>query len=57
MIMDTVLQWVNMGGYALYVWTAYGVAFLVLAMQFISVSRHKKNTEKKLTTWFNGSSS
>lgn len=52
MNMDAFLQWAEMGGYALYVWTAYGLVFLVLSMHFFSIRAHQRNIKKKLTTWF-----
>ncbi len=42
------LQFLNMGGYAFYVWTAYSIAFIVLiALIFVS-RQHRQKTLKIL---------
>jgi heme exporter protein D len=34
--MDTLREFIHMGGYGFYVWSAYGVAFVVLAANVIA---------------------
>lgn len=33
--MSDLLNFLNMGGYAFYVWSSYGIAFIVLLMTYI----------------------
>ena len=39
----------NMGGYAFYVWTAYGLALAVLLINLVFVSRRKKQVLRNVT--------
>jgi heme exporter protein D len=41
-----------MGGYALYVWPAYGLALGLLVMNFIMVKQQKMSIRRKLQQWF-----
>lgn len=41
-------EFFNMGGYAFYVWTSYGIATVLLAWVFISPIYNKKNIIKEL---------
>ncbi len=38
----------DMGGYAAYVWTAYGISAFVLALLSYSIWRRSKNLAKRL---------
>lgn len=42
----------NMGGYALYVWPAYGLVLLALVTHLIALRRQRLRTFKKLKQWF-----
>ncbi|MFA6302994.1 MAG: heme exporter protein CcmD [Legionella sp.] len=50
--MSQLLTWFNMGGYALYVWPAYGLALGLLVMNFIMVKQQKMSIRRKLQQWF-----
>ncbi len=50
--MTTFLQWLNMGGYAFYVWSAYGLVFSGLGLLWWSLGRQKKQLHKQLQRWF-----
>ena len=41
-----------MGGYALYVWPAYGIALVVLLTNFLTMKWKQKQTRQKLQQWF-----
>lgn len=40
----------NMGGYALYVWSTYGLAFIVLVLNVIIPLRREKKLLKSIAT-------
>lgn len=40
--MDAVVQFFQMGGYALYVWGAYGVTFALLAIEVVLLLRRAR---------------
>ena len=40
--MDSIAEWLQMGGYALYIWPSYGIAALVLAAMIIFSIRSLK---------------
>lgn len=50
--MNQFLAWLNMGGYSLYVWPAYGLVGLVLGMNFLAIKWKKKQTHHKLQQWY-----
>lgn len=50
--MSQLLTWFNMGGYALYVWPAYGLALGLLFMNFVIVKQQKLSIRRKLQQWF-----
>ncbi len=40
-------EFFNMGGYAVFVWTSYGLAFVVLLLNwFLPYQEHKQNLKK-----------
>lgn len=39
----------NMGGYALYVWSAYGLAALILVANLVIALRRRKQVEEAVT--------
>lgn len=41
-----------MGGYALYVWSAYGFAAAMLAIILVTMTKRRKQTRKLLQQWF-----
>lgn len=52
--MSQLFDWLAMGGYSLYVWSAYGLVAMVLALNVIAVRRQKKRTKNFLQQWFKG---
>lgn len=42
----------DMGGYAMYVWPAYGLVFMVLISNLVALRRQRLRTFKKLQQWF-----
>ena len=50
--MNQLLQHLTMGGYALYVWPAYGLFVFVFLMNFFSLQWKKKQTRRLLQQWF-----
>ncbi len=44
----TLEQFFSMGGYALYVWTAYGIALVVLVSNLILPLRRKAEVQKSI---------
>ncbi|KTD29411.1 MULTISPECIES: heme exporter protein CcmD [Legionella] len=50
--MNQFQQWLMMGGYGSYVWPAYGLACIVLLMNFLSIRLQQKRLLKKLQQWF-----
>ena len=44
----------SMGGYALDVWPAYGLATVALLACVLSVKRQEKQVKQRLTSWFKG---
>ena len=50
--MNELIHWLNMGGYAAYVWSAYGFAGMVVFGHIIVLLRQKKRTRLKLQQWF-----
>lgn len=52
--MSQFLSWCAMGGYSVYVWSAYALVTLVLVLNGIAVRVHKKRLHQKLRQWFKG---
>lgn len=46
--MTSLQQFIAMGGYALYVWTAYGIAAALLGFNAISAVMNYKQTKRRL---------
>lgn len=44
--------WFAMGGYAGYVWSAYGLVLVVMVGTLIGTAWQRKRTLKKLDQWF-----
>ncbi len=47
--MSSLTQFFSMGGYAFYVWTAYSIAFVVLAINLILPLRRKSEVQKSIS--------
>jgi len=45
--MQNFLNWLDMGGYSLYVWSSYGCALAVLAMHGFSIRRAAVKIKKR----------
>jgi len=50
--MTTLLHWVSMGGYAPYVWSAYGLVGLFLVLQLLALRSFKQRSLRQLSRWF-----
>ncbi len=50
--MSILMQWLDMGKYASYVWSAYGLVFAVLLLNGLGCRWQKKRIQKSLQTWF-----
>ena len=50
--MSSFLQWLSMGGYATYVWPAYGLVCGVLLFNMFSIKWQQKRIHKLLQRWF-----
>ncbi|KTD59335.1 heme exporter protein CcmD [Legionella santicrucis] len=50
--MNQVLEWLTMGGYSIYVWSAYGLVSVVLVMNLLGMKWKRKQTRQKLQQWF-----
>lgn len=48
MILDTIFSFLAMGGYALYVWLAYGVVCVVLLANALYLVHRLKQTKRML---------
>lgn len=45
-------RWFSMNGYSIYVWPAYGLVFLVLMMNVLSIKWQSSRTLRLLRHWF-----
>ena len=50
--MNLIVQWFSMGGYAAYVWSAYGLVLGMLALNLIHTKKQSKAIQKHLKDWF-----
>ena len=50
-MMHAFMTWLKMGGYAMYVWSAYGTVFVVLMVNLIQTNVDKKRTWRRLQRW------
>lgn len=53
--MNQFWEWLAMGGYSCYVWSAYGLVGAVLAMNLLGIKWQKNKTRQKLQQWFRSS--
>lgn len=50
--MNLFIAWLAMGGYSIYVWSAYGLVAVVMVMNLLGMKWKKKQTYRKLHQWF-----
>lgn len=50
--MEAFFNWLSMGGYSAYVWSAYGVVGITFLGSFVMMKLHKKRVKKQLQHWF-----
>ncbi|ARB90897.1 heme exporter protein CcmD [Legionella longbeachae] len=50
--MNQFLEWITMGGYSIYVWSAYGLVSVVIVMNLLGMKWKRKQTRQKLQQWF-----
>lgn len=50
--MNEFLTWLDMGGYAAYIWSAYAVVLAVLGFNILLMKGQKKGIRRKLKAWF-----
>jgi len=47
-MMETLSEFLRMGGYAFYVWSAYGLAFVVLLANFVAPVARARRVKREL---------
>jgi len=50
-------EFFNMGGYAVYVWSAYGLCFLVLGLNVFAARQRNLNVKKEIRKYISSISS
>ena len=55
--MTQFMQWLAMGGYSSYIWSAYGLVVAVLAMNTVGLRLQRARARKLLQQWFKRQSS
>ncbi len=50
--MSQLMQWVQMGGYSIYIWPAYGLVCVVLIMNIVGIQWQRKRTRNILQQWY-----
>lgn len=50
--MNQFSQWLSMGGYSYYVWSAYGLASIILLLNLVSIKSQRQRIFKNLEQWF-----
>lgn len=53
--MNSASSLLAMGGYAGYVWSAYGLVFVVAVINVITIKRQRKRAKKTLQQWLSES--
>lgn len=51
-MMQTWLNWLDMGGYAFYVWSAYGCFSGIFLMHILDIKKQRRMIRKKLQAWY-----
>ena len=49
--MHALMTWFDMGGYATYIWSAYGTVFIVLLANVLQTKAEQKRTWRSLQRW------
>ncbi|NCT56626.1 MAG: heme exporter protein CcmD [Legionella sp.] len=55
-MMHAFITWLDMGGYAAYVWPAYGTVLMVLLVHVFQTRGEHKRTLRTLRRWMEASS-
>ncbi|MCC5015462.1 MULTISPECIES: heme exporter protein CcmD [unclassified Legionella] len=55
--MTQFMHWLAMGGYSSYIWSAYGLVVVVLAMNTVGLRLQRTRARKLLQQWFKRQSS
>lgn len=50
--MSQFYEWLSMGGYSAYVWSAYGLTGAILLINLLGIRWQKLRTRQKLQRWF-----
>lgn len=50
--MSVLSEWFAMSGYALYIWSAYGLVVLALGIVLFGAHRQQKRVRRRLCAWF-----
>lgn len=50
--MNKFISWFLMGGYAIYIWPAYGLVCMGLLLNVFGVKRQSHQTKNNLRHWF-----
>jgi heme exporter protein CcmD len=50
-MMYALMTWFDMGGYAAYIWSAYGTVFMVLLANLLQTKAEQKRTWRMLQRW------
>lgn len=50
-MISSLLQWVSMGGYGIYIWPAYGLVLSVLVINLLSIRWQRKQAHRLIKRW------
>ena len=50
-MMYALMTWFDMGGYAAYIWSAYGTVFMVLLANLLQTKEEQNRTWRMLQRW------
>lgn len=50
-MMQALMTWFDMGGYAAYIWSAYGLVFIILIAHVVQTKVEQKRTWRMLKRW------
>ena len=50
--MNYILAHLSMGHYGLYVWSAYGLAAMVMLLHLLGAKRQRRQMKQRLLQWF-----
>jgi heme exporter protein D len=54
--MSSLMHWFSMSGYARFIWPAYGLVFVVLGVNLLSIQWQLKRLRKRLHAFYRRSS-